>query len=88
MVAFQGKGEGNGGLSRQGGRPWWPSKARGKVRVAFQGKGKAMMAFQGKGEGHGSLPRQGERPWWYSKARGKTMVVFKGKGEDHGGLPR
>ena len=88
MVAFQGKGEGNGGLSRQGGRPWWPSKARGKVMVTFQGKGKAMMAFQGKGEGHGSLPKQGGRPWWYSKARGKAMVVFKGKGEDHGGLPR
>ena len=36
MVVFQGKGEGHGGLQRQGRRPWWPSKVRGKVKVAFQ----------------------------------------------------
>ena len=51
MVAFLVKGEGCGGLPRQGGRQRCPSKARGK----------AMVAFQGKWEGHGGPPRQGGR---------------------------
>ena len=63
MVAFQGKGEGNGGLSRQGGRPWWPSKARGKVMVAFQGKGEGHGGLPRLGEGQDGIPRQRGRPW-------------------------
>ena len=54
MVAFQGKGEGNGGLSL---------KARGKAMVAFLGKGEGHGGLPRQGEDHDGIPRQRGRPW-------------------------
>ena len=63
MVAFLVKGEGCGGLPRQGGRQWWPLKARGKAMVAFLGKGEGHGGLQRQGEDHDGIPRQRGRPW-------------------------
>ena len=48
MMAFQGKGEGHGSLPKQGGRPWWYSKARGKAMVVFKGKVIVIFRVDGK----------------------------------------